>query len=228
MELTILIPALNEEKTIKECIKKAKQFLNNEKIEGEVLVANNHSKDETKTIAIQEGARIVEVKQKGYGKTLIEGNKEAKGKYTLIGDADCSYNFLEAKQFIKELRNGKDLVIGNRFKGNIEKGAMKFSHRYIGTPIISFIARKKYKIPVGDFNCGMRAYVTEKVNALNCQAEGMEYATEMIIKAQKEKLVIKEIPINFYKDKREKKSHLRTIRDGIRHFKVIFSLSNIK
>lgn len=194
----------------------------NENIQGEVLVANNNSKDSTATIAKQEGARVINVKQKGYGITLIEGSRSAKGKYTIIGDADDSYDFLEAKGFINELRKGNDLVIGNRFKGNIQKGAMKFSHRYIGTPIISFLSSKKYSIPVGDFNCGMRGYVTEKINNLKCKSTGMEYATEMLIEAKKQNLKIIEIPINFYKDKREAKSHLRTIRDGIRHLKVIF------
>lgn len=221
MELTILIPALDEEETIKNCIKKAKQFLINEKIEGEVLVADNNSKDKTAILAKQEGARIVTVKEKGYGITLIKASKEAKGKYTIMGDADESYNFLEAKEFVDKLRNGNDLVIGNRFKGKMEKGAMKFSHKYIGTPMLSYMIRKKYNIPIGDVNCGMRGYITKKINNLNCTATGMEYATEMLIKAKKNHLKITEIPINFYQDKRNKKSHLRTIKDGIRHLKII-------
>lgn len=222
MELTILIPALNEETTIGNCIKKAREFLKNEKIEGEILVVNNNSRDNTEIIAKKEGARVINVKQEGYGIALIKGNKEAKGKYTIMGDADESYNFSESKIFIEELRKGKDLIIGNRFKGKIEKGAMKVSHKYIGTPLISWMFRRKYHIKVGDVNCGMRGYVTEKINNLNCRAKGMEYATEMLIKAKKAGLVVEEIPINFYKDKRNTKSHLRTIHDGIRHFKVIF------
>lgn len=222
MELTILIPALNEETTIRECIKKAKSFLISQNIDGEILVVNNNSEDSTEFIAKKEGARVINVKEKGYGIALIEGSKVAKGKYTIMGDADESYNFLEAKEFIKELRNGKDLIIGNRFKGKMEKGAMKISHKYIGTPLISWIFSKKYHIKLRDVNCGMRGYVTEKINKLNCKAKGMEYATEMLIKAKKAGLIIKEIPINFYKDKRKKKSHLRTIPDGIRHFKIIF------
>ena len=138
-----------------------------------------------------------------------------------MGDADDSYNFLELKEFIKLLREGNDLVIGNRFKGKIEKGAMKFLHRYIGTPFISYLARKKYKILIKVFNCGLRGYVTEKINELNCKAKGMEYATEMIIRAKKANLKIVEVPINFYKDKRNKRSHLRTFKDGIRHLNVI-------
>lgn len=221
MELTILIPALNEENTIEICIKKAKQFLEQENIQGEILVIDNNSKDKTALIAQKEGARIEQVKEKGYGIALIKGSKLAKGKYTIMGDADDSYNFLELKEFIKLLREGNDLVIGNRFKGKIEKGAMKPLHRYIGTPFISYLARRKYKIQIKDFNCGLRGYVTEKINNLNCKAEGMEYATEMIIKAKKADLKIVEVPINFYKDKRNKKSHLRTFKDGIRHLNII-------
>lgn len=221
MELTILIPALDEEETIKNCIIKAKQFLKDEKIEGEVLVVDNNSKDNTMEIAKREGARVICVKEKGYGIALTKGSKEAKGKYTIIGDADESYNFLEAKEFVDKLRNGNDLVIGNRFKGKMEKGAMKFSHRYIGTPMLSYMIRKKYNIPIGDVNCGMRGYITKKMNNLNCIATGMEYATEMLIKAKKSDLKIAEIPVNLYQDKRNKKSHLRTIKDGIRHLKII-------
>ena len=140
-----------------------------------------------------------------------------------MGAADDSYNFLDLDPFIEELRNGYDLVMGNRYGGKMEKGAMKLSHKYIGTPLISFIGRVLHKIKVKDFNCGLRGYVTAKVNKLSCESTGMEYATEMLIKAQKKGLKIKEVPINFYKDKRKTASHLNTIRDGIRHFKTIFA-----
>jgi len=221
MELTILIPCLNEEETIGICIEKAKRFLEENKIDGEVLIADNGSTDNSRKIAVQLGARVEKVKKRGYGAALIEGTKNAKGKYTIMGDADDSYNFLELQEFVKELRVGNDLVIGNRYKGKMEKGAMKWSHKYIGTPVISFVARVLYNIPVGDFNCGLRGYNTEKIIDLNCQADGMEYATEMLIKARKANLKIKEISINFYKDKRDRAPHLNTIRDGIRHMKLI-------
>ena len=136
-------------------------------------------------------------------------------------DADDSYNILEIMPIIKELRNKNDLVIGNRYNGKMEKGAIKFSHKYIGTPIISWLIRMKYGAKIYDANCGLRGYNNEKIVNLNCISEGMEYATEMIIKAQKEKLKIKEIPINFYKDKRNGKSHLKTLRDGFRHLNMI-------
>lgn len=221
MELTILIPCLNEEETIGICIEKAKEFLKINKINGEVLIADNGSDDTSVKISKKLGARVISVKEKGYGAALIAGMKQAKGKYTIMGDADDSYNFLEIKPFLEMLDKGYDLVVGNRYKGKMEKGAMKFWHRYLGTPLISLIGRKKYKIPVKDFNCGLRGYKTEKISNLKFETTGMEYATEMLIKAKRAGRKIVEIPINFYKDKRKKASHLNTIEDGIKHLKVI-------
>lgn len=225
VELTILMPCLNEEKTIEICIKKAKEFLKKNNINGEVLIADNGSTDQSPIIAEKNGARVVFVKEKGYGSALINGSKEAKGKYTIMGDCDDSYNFLELEEFIEKLREGNDFVIGNRFKGKMEKGAMKMSHQYIGTPVISLVGRILYKVNIGDFNCGLRGYDTKKVNDLHCECTGMEYATEMIIKAKKNNLKIVEVPINFYKDGRSHASHLNTVRDGIRHFKVLLKRS---
>lgn len=221
MEITILIPCLNEEKTIGICIKKAKEFIATHKIEGEILIVDNGSSDNSIKIIKDNNVRVIIVKQQGYGRALIEGTKRANGKYTIMGDADDSYNFLELEEFVDKLRQGYDVVIGNRYKGKIEKGSMKVSHRLIGTPILSLLVREKYKVCIHDINCGLRGYVTEKIKNLSCQSNGMEYATEMIIKSQKNNLKIVEIPINFYKDKRNRKSHLRTIRDGIRHVKLI-------
>lgn len=220
-ELTILIPCLNEERTLETCIKKAQKFLKTNNIDGEILISDNGSTDNSKKIAKENNARIIEVAEKGYGNALRKGGKEARGIYTIMGDADDSYNFLEIMPILEKLRQGNELVIGNRYKGKMERGAMKITHKYIGTPLISFIARKKYRLKIGDFNCGLRGYDTKKINNLNCIANGMEYATEMIIKAKQENLKIIEVPINFYKDGRNKKSHLRTFRDGIRHFKTI-------
>lgn len=223
VELTILIPCLDEEKTLGICIKKARRFLEDNGVVGEVLIADNGSTDNSIKIAEEYGTRIVNVKTRGYGSALINGSKEAKGKYTIMGDADDSYNFLELMPILEELRNGYDFVIGNRYKGKMEKGAMKCLHKYVGTPVISFIGRIKCNVKIEDFNCGLRGYDTQKVNALNCKCTGMEYATEMIIKAAKENLKIMEVPINFYKDKRNKKPHLRPIRDGLRHLKILIS-----
>lgn len=221
MELTILMPCLNEENTIGICIEKAKEFLYNNSIEGEILIADNGSTDKSIEIAKELGARIINVKEKGYGNALRLGTLEAKGKYVVMGDSDNSYNFSELDEFIKKLREGCDFVIGNRYSGRMEKGAMKFTHKYIGTPLISFLGRKKFKINIKDFNCGLRGYNNEKIKGLNCDSEGMEYASEMIIKAKKANLKICEVPINFYKDGRKRAPHLNTIRDGIRHIKLI-------
>ena len=224
--LTILIPAKDEEDTIEIVINKAKKWIENEKINAEILVVNNNSADKTKEVALSLNVRVIDVYKEGYGNALREGIKNSKGKYIIMGDADDSYNFLELDDFFKELQNGNDLVIGNRYH-NIEKGAMKWSHRYIGTPILSFWIRKKYKIQIKDVNCGLRGFNKEKIMDLSLKCEGMEFASEMIIKAKKANLKIKEIPINFHKDKRKEKSksHLNTIRDGFRHLKVILFIN---
>lgn len=221
-ELTILIPCLNEEKTLPICIQKSQEFIKKENINAEILIADNGSTDKSVEIAKKLGANVVEIKEKGYGNALRQGTLEAKGKYVIMADSDDSYNFLEIKPFLDELRKGYDLVIGNRFKGQMEKNAMPFTHKYIGTPILSFLIRRKYNIKIYDVNCGLRGYCNKKIIALNCTSTGMEYASEMIIKAKKANLKICEIPINFYRDGRERKPHLNAIKDGIRHLKVIF------
>ena len=170
MELTILIPSLNEEKTIEICIKKAKTFIETHDINGEVLISDNGSVDNTREIAKKLGARVVVTNQKGYGAALQYGNKQAKGKYTIMGDADDSYNFLELENILEELRKGNHLVIGNRYKGKMEKGSMKVMHKYIGTPVISFWGRVLYKIQVRDFNCGLRGFVTDEINKLDFES----------------------------------------------------------
>lgn len=220
IELTILIPALNEEKTIEIVVKKAKKWLEENNVNGEILVVNNGSIDKTKEIALKNGAVVANELNKGYGSALITGINMARGKYIIMGDADDSYNFLEINSFYEELKNGNDLVIGNRFY-HIEKNAMKWTHRYIGTPFLSFLIRKKYKIQLKDINCGLRGFNKEKMLKLNLSCTGMEFASEMIIKAKLNNFRIKEVPINFYKDKREKKSNLKVIRDGLRHMRVI-------
>ena len=222
VELTILIPALNEEKTIEIVIKKAQKWLEKNKVNGEILVSNNNSTDKTKEIAIKNKARVIDVPEIGYGHALINGIKESKGQYIIMGDADDSYNFLELDEFYKELKNGYDLVIGNRFN-HMEKGTMKWSHKYIGTPLLSYIIKKKYKINLKDVNCGLRGFKKNAINNLNLKCGGMEFASEVIIRAKQENLKIKEIPINFYKDKRNSKSHLNTIRDGLKHMKIIWN-----
>ena len=223
IELTILIPALNEETTIEIVIKKAQKWLKDNNVRGEVLISNNNSIDNTKQIAINNKVRVIDVEKRGYGNAIIEGIKQANGKYIIIGDADDSYNFLEINEFIDNLDKGYDLVIGNRYY-HMEKGAMKFLHKYIGTPLLTYILNKKYNLKLHDINCGLRAFKKDKILSLNLNCEGMEFASEMIVKAKKSELNIKEIPINFYKDKRNKKSHLNTIRDGFKHMRVIMNI----
>ena len=220
-DLTILIPALNEEKTIEIVIKKAEEYIKSKKINGEILIANNGSIDKTKELAMRLGARVVDIETKGYGITIIEGIKNANGNYIIIGDADDSYNFLELDDFVQAFNEGYDIVIGNRYGKVMEKGSMKISHKYIGTPILGWLIRKKYKKTIHDINCGLRGGKKEKLINLDCNCDGMEFASEMMIKAIKKNMKIKEVPINFYKDKREGKSHLNAIRDGIKHLKVI-------
>lgn len=222
IELTILIPALNEETTIEIVIKKAQKWIQDNNVRGEVLISNNNSIDNTKQIAINNKVRVIDVEKRGYGNAIIEGIKQANGKYIIIGDADDSYNFLEINEFIDNLDKGYDLVIGNRYY-HMEKGAMKFLHKYIGTPLLTYILNKKYNLKLHDINCGLRAFKKDKILSLNLNCEGMEFASEMIVKAKKAELNIKEIPINFYKDKRNRKSHLNTIKDGFKHVKVIMS-----
>ena len=222
MDLTILIPALNEENTIKIVIDKAKKFIEENNINGEILVINNNSTDKTEEKALKNGARVVNETNKGYGSALIRGIKEAKGKYIIMGDADDSYNFLEIKEMYTSLLNGNELVIGNRYH-NIQKGAMKFWHRYLGTPILNKLINIKYKTKIKDVNCGLRGFEKEKIEKLNLKCQGMEFASEMIIKAIKSNLKISQVDINFYKDARKTNSHLHALRDGMRHLKVILA-----
>lgn len=222
MELTILIPCLNEEKTIGAVIDEANKFLSENSIEGEVLVIDNGSTDNSENIALSKGARVILVEEKGYGIALITGTKEAKGKYIIMGDADFSYDFYDISEIVQKLKEGYELVVGNRLNKNIEKGAMPPLHRYLGTPVISKIGNAIYKINITDYNCGLRGYSKEKFEKIDFHSHGFEYATEMLIKAKQNGLKITEVDINFRKDKRERKPHLRPIRDGLRHMKVLF------
>jgi len=221
IELTILMPCLNEEETIGICIKKSKDFLKNNKVNGEILIADNGSTDKSIAIAKKLGARIVNVEEKGYGSALICGCNNAYGKYVIMGDSDDSYDFLHLEKFLEKLREGYDLVMGNRFKGGIEKGAMPFSHRYIGTPLLSFIGRVFFHSKIRDFNCGLRGYNKEKIQKLKLSCTGMEYASEMIVKAELNNLKIAEVPTTLKKDGRTRKPHLKTFSDGWRHLNFL-------
>lgn len=217
VEFTILMPCLNEEKTLGECIRQARRGAEKLGLSYEILIADNGSDDNSREIAETHGARVVVVPEKGYGSALNGGIKAARGRYIIMGDCDLSYDFTSLDGFVNGLREGADLVMGNRFKGNIEKGAMPFMHRYFGVPLLSFIGRVRFRTNVGDFHCGIRAFDREKALALGLSCTGMEFATEIIGKFAMSGAVIKEIPADLRCDGRNGRSHLRSIRDGLRH-----------
>lgn len=221
IELTILMPCLNEEKTIGLCIEEARRFLDEKAIVGEILVADNGSTDASASIAKGLGAIVVNVSDKGYGNALIGGIRAAKGRYVIMGDCDMSYDFYHLDGFIKKLREGYDLVVGDRFAGGIEKGAMPFSHRYIGVPVLSWLGRIKYKTDVRDFHCGLRGFNRIQALKLDLECGGMEFATEIIGKFARKKRRIAQIPTVLRKDQRDHAPHLNTIRDGLRHLRYI-------
>ncbi len=221
LELTILMPCLNEAETLAVCIRKAKRFLEQEQIAGEVLIADNGSTDGSPEIAEANGARVIRVAERGYGSALRGGTDAAFGKYVIMGDADDSYDFLHLMPFVEKLREGYDLVMGNRFKGGIEKGAMPFLHRYLGNPVLSFLGRLLYRNRIGDFHCGLRGYNRASIQGLALKTTGMEYASEMVVMAAISGLKIAEVPTTLKPDGRSRRPHLRTFRDGWRHLKFL-------
>lgn len=222
MELTILMPCLNEAETLGICISKAKKFLNDNNVDGEVLVSDNGSTDGSIQIAKDGGARVVHAPEKGYGNALKFGCENAYGKYVIMGDADDSYDFINLMPFLEKLREGNDLVMGNRFKGGIEKDAMPWLHRYIGNPVLSFVGRLFFKSSIGDFHCGLRGYNRERMQQLHLKTTGMEYASEMVVMAEINRYKISEVPTTLKKDGRSRAPHLRSFRDGWRHLKFLF------
>lgn len=225
VELTILMPCLNEAETIVQCIKKAKEFLHNEKVQGEILIADNGSSDGSQALANQQGARVIHVEQKGYGAALLAGIRGAKGQYVIMGDADDSYNFLNLAPFLEKLRSGYELVMGNRFKGGIQPKAMPFLNRYLGNPVLSFIGRLFFKCPIKDFHCGLRGFNRHAIEKVNLCATGMEFASEMVIKASLKKLKTTEVPTTLEPDGRSRAPHLRKWRDGWRHLRLMLLFS---
>ena len=225
MELTLLMPCLNEANTIEKCVLEAQSFLAGHRVDGEVLVSDNGSTDGSQQLASAAGARVVQASRRGYGAALMTGIEEARGRFVVMGDADHSYDFSGVEPFIKELRNGADLVMGNRFKGGIAAGAMPPLHRYLGNPVLSAIGRLFFRLPVGDFHCGMRGFDTQKMRSLHLQSPGMEFATEMVAKAAFARLKVVEVPTTLRPDGRGRPPHLRTWRDGWRHlrFMLLFS-----
>ncbi len=219
MELTILMPCLNEEKTIKTCIDKALNFIEKNNINGEVLIADNGSTDKCIEIIKTTKARLTNVLEKGYGSALIKGIKESKGKYIIMCDSDDSYDLDNLMPFLEELSKGNDLVMGNRY-AYIEKGAMSISH-YFGVKFLTILGNIIYKTKLHDYHCGLRGFNKNKIKKLNLECKGMEFASEIILKSKKANYKIVEITTKLFKDGRGHKSHLNTIRDGIRHVKCL-------
>jgi hypothetical protein len=221
VELTIMMPCLNEAETIEVCVMKALGFLRRAGVSGEVLIADNGSTDGSQRMAEALGARVVPVFERGYGAALMGGMRAARGRYVIMGDADDSYDFENLDLMVAELRDGADLVMGNRFQGGIAKGAMPFLHRYIGNPVLSMIGRVFFKIPVGDFHCGLRGFHRESMLALGLQSPGMEFASEMVVKTAINGLKMVEVPTTLAVDGRSRAPHLKTWRDGWRHLRFL-------
>lgn len=225
LELTVLIPCLNEEETLGTCIKKAKEAIEKNNLLAEILIADNGSTDLSVEIAAGLGARIINVVEKGYGSALIAGIQQAQGKYIIMGDADDSYDFGDIMKFVTKLREGNDLVMGNRFKGGIKKGAMPFLHRYLGNPILSFIGRLFFKSAIKDFHCGLRGFNRDAIISIVLCTTGMEFASEMVVKSVLNNLTIAEVPVKLYPDGRSRAPHLRTWHDGWRHLRFLLLYS---
>lgn len=225
IELTIVMPCLNEAETLKVCIDKAMKYLNDNNISGEVVIGDNGSTDGSQDIARNCGARVVDIPRKGYGSALMGAIQAAKGKYVIMGDSDDSYDFSNLNAYVEKLRGGYDLVMGNRFKGGIAKGAMPFLHYYLGNPVLSFIGKLFFGGGINDFHCGLRGFRQDIVTLLNLQTTGMEFASEMVVKAQINKLKIIEVPTTLSPDGRSRPPHLRTWRDGWRHLRFLLLYS---
>lgn len=225
IELTIVIPCLNEAETLAQVIDRAQRFLTAYGVSGEVVIADNGSSDGSVAIAIGGGARLVPIAERGYGAALRGGIEAARGRYVAMGDADCSYDFMGLMPFLEKLRAGTDLVVGNRFLGGIGRGAMPPLHRYLGNPVLSFAGRILYSAPIGDFHCGLRAFRREAILDLGLSSSGMEYASEMIVKAQLAGVSMAEVPTTLAKDGRSRPPHLRSWRDGWRHLKFLLLFS---
>ena len=224
-ELSVVMPCLNEAATIGICIRKAQDSFARIGIAGEVVVADNGSTDGSQEIARELGARVVPVERRGYGAALTGGIAAARGRWVIMGDADDSYDFSKLEPFVQGLREGHDLVAGNRFKGGIRPGAMPWLHKYLGNPMLSFISRRLYGAPVGDIYCGLRGFDRDKIIALEVRSSGMEFAIEMIVKATMQGLRVTEVPTTLSPDAEGREPHLNTWRDGWRSVRLLLLYS---
>jgi|AntAceMinimDraft_17_1070374.scaffolds.fasta_scaffold02074_2 glycosyltransferase involved in cell wall biosynthesis len=225
VELSVVMPCLNESRTIAVCIEKALKTMNTLGIRGEVVVADNGSTDGSQGLAEQAGARVVDVKEKGYGAAYLGGIPQSHGKYIVVGDSDDTYDFTDLECFIQPLREGYDFVIGNRLGGTIEKGAMPWANRYIGNPFLSAFLNLLFKTGISDAHCGMRAFTRESFDKMRLNTTGMEFASEMVIKASMAGLKIKQFPITLHRSKYERTPHLRPLPDGWRHLRFMLMYS---
>ena len=224
-QVSVVIPCLNEASTLKCCIDRAWAGLSAAAVTGEVVVADNGSTDGSQQVALDAGARLVHVARRGYGSALMGGIEAARGQYVIMGDADDTYDFSRIEGFVTELERGHDLVMGNRFAGGIETGAMPRLNRLVGNPILSAVGRLLFKSPVRDFHCGLRAFRREAVLELGLTAPGMEYASEMVIKASLSGLRITEVPTTLGVAAEARRPHLRPWRDGWRHLRLLLLYS---
>jgi glycosyltransferase involved in cell wall biosynthesis len=224
-ELTILMPCLNEAETLAQCITKAQQFLVRADVFGEVLISDNGSTDGSQEIARSLGARVVHAPERGYGAALSYGIEQARSRFIIMADADDSYDFSKLDAFLIALRSGADLVMGNRFSGGVAKDAMPWHHRYIGNPVLSFVGRLFFRTPIRDFHCGLRGFSRDAILGLNLRTSGMEFASEMVVKASLSQLNVVEVPTTLSKDGRSRPPHLRSFRDGWRHLRFLLLFS---
>ncbi|RZS67909.1 glycosyltransferase involved in cell wall biosynthesis [Agromyces ramosus] len=225
IELSVVMPCLNEAETLAVCIRKAQGYFERSGVVGEVVIADNGSTDGSQEIARELGARVVDVPEKGYGSALMGGIEAAVGEYVIMGDADDSYDFSDLDPFVERLRAGDDLVMGNRFRGGIEPGAMPPLHKYLGNPVLSFVGRLFFPSQIRDFHCGLRGFKRESILSIGLITTGMEFASEVVVKSTLAGLRISEVPTTLAKDGRSRPPHLRSWRDGWRHlrFLLIFS-----
>ncbi|HSS62097.1 MAG TPA: glycosyltransferase family 2 protein [Candidatus Limnocylindrales bacterium] len=225
VEVSVVMPCLNEAETLATCIRKAQSAIERDGLAAEIIVADNGSTDGSQLIAKELGARVIDVPRRGYGSALLGGIAAARGDFIVMGDADDSYDFTAIGLLIQKLREGNDVVMGNRFAGGIQAGAMVWSHRWVGNPALTRLSRLFFHTPVGDMHCGLRAFRKDAIDSLRLRATGMEFASEMVIKASMRRMKIAEVPVTLSPDGRSRPPHLRTWRDGWRHlrFMLLFS-----
>lgn len=224
-ELSVVLPCLNEARTLATCIAQIQQTARAHAIRAEIIVADNGSTDGSAEIATSLGARVVPVAAKGYGSALMGGIAAVHGRYVIMGDADCSYDFGDIPRFLEKLRAGNDLVMGNRFLGGVREGAMPFLHRYLGNPVLSFLGRLFFHAPCGDFHCGLRGFPLDAYRRMDLQTTGMEFASEMVVKASLFGMKIAEVPTTLSPARRGRPPHLRSWRDGWRHLRFLMMYS---